>query len=91
MRGKVYNRTFILNREKLYKAVDSKRRQDKISWERLAKRIGVHSANQFGALLTNKRDVWSNIVVSCLMYLKRPLEDFVETEEVKTNGGNSTE
>lgn len=86
----------VIDIEKLHKAVDSKRRQDGLSWARLAYRIGVKYttlvsltrgsyAGRDGRLTKTyqpKKDIAASIFVACVLYLKRPMTDFIKKEVV---------
>ncbi len=71
---KVYD----LDLEKLQKALDAKIKQNRITRARVAQRIGL-SESTLCFLTKNSRQkgLHSRALVNILMYLKRPLTDFV--------------
>ena len=70
-------KSYNLDIDKLQAALDSKQKMHKISRARLASRMGVSETTlQF----SKNKGIHSRVLVNILMYLKRPLTDFIVEE-----------
>lgn len=76
---------YVLDAKKLFDAFEGKRKQDKLSRDRIAARYGV-ARNTFGYHPTRK-SYDTSVLIPMLMYLKKDVKDFLKLVEVNTNGG----
>src|SRR6266496_2591626 len=72
IQGKPAQYKYELNLPKLYKAVDSKRRSDKLSWGRLAARYNMSPSGLINIRVEGKKNISANMLICVLKYLKRP-------------------
>ena len=75
---------YMIDIEKLFNAVDTRRRQSKLSWARLAARLGTSPSTLSGMTRvqskskTIRHTMDGTILVKCLMYLNKPHTDFIK-------------
>lgn len=81
---------FVLDLEKLYAAFESKRKQDKLSRDRIAARYGL-AKNSF-IITRNKASLDAKVLIPIIKYLGKDIDEFIKTVEVNngsTQRGNS--
>lgn len=77
-------RRFILDIEKLFGAIEGKRKQHNLSRERIAARYGLPKSS---LNFYRSKSLDAKVLIPVLMYLDRPITDFVKTvEEEEENG-----
>lgn len=68
-----------LDQEALYVALDKKRRQSKLSWRGLGKRIGV-SSSLFTRLAYGKGNPTADNLITLILWLDIPIEEITKKE-----------
>lgn len=88
MSGNPHIRKYDIDKEKLFEALDKKRRNRKHPWEIVSHKVGV-SVSVLTGLKSKaksrrvKKTINADVFVSILMYINRPYKDFiVENREV---------
>jgi hypothetical protein len=92
----VSNSKYSVDLEKLYKALDAKRRKDKLSWSRLAARFNIAETTIYKLPLKNgtnrgrrKHSISSDVLACIIMYLRLPLTDFIIENNVEAKNDNA--
>lgn len=86
-------RRYTIDLPKLQAALDGKRRKHNHTWLLISNRLGVapttlKSMTRPSHSNKNKGSIDGNVLAGVLMYLQRPITDFiVENKEVGNNGG----
>lgn len=69
---------------KLYEDVETKRLQNRISRDRLARRLGIKSESSLVPQRNaRKTDMYAGLFVTLLSYLKKPMEEYLIENEVE--------
>jgi len=77
-----------LDIKKLHKDLDTRRRQNRLSWDRLSNKIGIGSSTLHGFHAYNNTTF--NVAYSVIKYLRKPMEDYIIETEVD-NSADSEE
>lgn len=79
---------YVLDLQKLFITFENKRKQDKLSRERVAVRYGLSkSALSFNR--SNKDSLDAKLLIPVLLYLDKPITEFIKMVEVNDNGGKN--
>jgi hypothetical protein len=63
--------------EKLLTDLDVRRRQNKLSQDRLAARLGIKSASSFNPRKATNGDMYASHFVTIINYLGKPMTDYL--------------
>lgn len=83
--------------EKLFNAMDVKRRQSKLSWARLGERMGTHPSTLSNMRRVQyrtgevRKDLQASVFANVILWLNRPITDFLveNKKELYTDANGS--
>lgn len=77
---------YVLDIEKLFQVFENKRKQDKLSRDRIAARYGL--AKNSLTVRSRRSSLDAKVLIPILMYLDKPITDFIKTVEVSNGSQN---